>query len=58
MVYAHALKARGKEIVVHTYPGGHHALATEDKIRHIEMTVAFFDRALGDDAPPRSLERG
>jgi dipeptidyl aminopeptidase/acylaminoacyl peptidase len=55
MVYAHALKARGKEIVVHTYPGGHHALATEDKIRHIEMTVAFFDRALGDDAPSRSL---
>ena len=53
MVYAHALKARGKEIVVHTYPGGHHALATEDKIRHIEMTVAFFDRALGDGAPSR-----
>jgi dienelactone hydrolase len=54
MVYAHALKARGREIEVHTYPGGHHALATEDKLRHIEMTIAFFDRALGDGAPARS----
>jgi dienelactone hydrolase len=55
MVYAHALKARGREIEVHTYPGGHHALATDDKIRHIEMTIAFFDRALGERAPRRAV---
>ena len=55
MVYAHALKVRGREVVVHTYPGGHHALATEDKIRHVEMTIDFFDRALGAGAPARDL---
>ncbi|HSL11860.1 MAG TPA: prolyl oligopeptidase family serine peptidase [Actinomycetota bacterium] len=54
MVYAHALKVRGRHVDVHTYPGGHHALATEQKLRHIEMTIAFFDRALGDAAPARS----
>ena len=55
MVYAHALKIRGRAIEVHTYPGGHHALATEDKIRHIEMTIAFFDHALGDGMPARNV---
>lgn len=53
MVYAHGLAARGREVEVHTYPGGHHALATEEKLRHLETIVAFFDRALGPDAPTR-----
>jgi len=52
MVYAHALKVRGREVVVHTYPGGHHALATEQALRHIEMTMAFFRQRLEGSEPP------
>jgi dienelactone hydrolase len=44
MVYAHALKVRGRPVEVHTYPGGHHANDVEERIRHIEMIVGFFRR--------------
>lgn len=47
MVYAHALRVRGREVDVHLYPGGHHANDVEEQIRHIELTMAFFDRHIG-----------
>ena len=49
MVYAHALRARGHEVDVHLYGGGHHALrgGGEDRPR------AHDDRLL--PAPPRRL---
>ncbi len=46
MVFAHALKLRGREVEVHTYPGGHHALRIDERIRHIEMTMDFFRRRI------------
>ena len=48
MVYAHALRARGHEVDVHLYAGGHHALQVEEKIAHARLTIDFFLRHLGD----------
>jgi dipeptidyl aminopeptidase/acylaminoacyl peptidase len=42
MIYAHALRVRGKPVTVHTYPGGHHANDVEERIRHVAMIVDFF----------------
>lgn len=44
MTYAHGLRARGKEVEVHLYPGGHHANDMGEQIRHVEMTMDFFAR--------------
>ena len=46
MVYAHALRARGHEVDVHLYAGGHHALQVEEKIAHARSTIDFFRRRL------------
>jgi dipeptidyl aminopeptidase/acylaminoacyl peptidase len=46
MVYAHALRARGRDVEVHLYGGGHHALEVEEKIAHARMTIDFFRRHL------------
>ncbi|GIU97944.1 MAG: peptide hydrolase [Actinomycetota bacterium] len=46
MVYAHALRLRGREVELHTYPGGHHALSIEETVRHVELVVDFFRRHL------------
>jgi dienelactone hydrolase len=46
MVYAHALRARGHDVDVHLYGGGHHALEVEEKIAHARMTIDFFRRHL------------
>ena len=46
MVYAHALRVRGKPVAVHLYPGGHHANDVAERIRHIELIVEFFRRHL------------
>jgi dipeptidyl aminopeptidase/acylaminoacyl peptidase len=45
MAYAVALRALGKPVELHLYPGGHHASATEERIRHVELAVGFFARA-------------
>jgi dipeptidyl aminopeptidase/acylaminoacyl peptidase len=42
MVYAHALRARGHEVDVHLYGGGHHALEVEEKIAHARRSIDFF----------------
>ncbi len=47
MVYAHALKLRGKEVQVHLYPGGHHAGAAAERILHVELMLKFLRRHLG-----------
>ncbi|MEA2580168.1 MAG: hypothetical protein QOE83_1060 [Actinomycetota bacterium] len=44
MVYAHALKRLGKEVDVHTYPGGHHANDAAEQIRHVELILDFLKR--------------
>jgi dipeptidyl aminopeptidase/acylaminoacyl peptidase len=44
MVFAHALRVRGREVEVHLYPGGHHANDIEEQIRHVEMTMDWFGR--------------
>jgi len=46
MTYAHALRARNHPTEVHLYPGGHHANAVDEKIRHVELTMSFFGRYL------------
>jgi dipeptidyl aminopeptidase/acylaminoacyl peptidase len=51
MVYAHALKARGREVDVHLYPGGHHANDVDEQIAHVELMLSFLGRHLG--ANPR-----
>ncbi|HYY08718.1 MAG TPA: prolyl oligopeptidase family serine peptidase [Actinomycetota bacterium] len=50
MVYAHALRARDREVDVHLYPEGHHAMKVEDRIAHTRMTIDFFRRHLSDGA--------
>jgi dipeptidyl aminopeptidase/acylaminoacyl peptidase len=44
MIYAHALRVRGKAVEVHTQAGGHHANDVTERIRHIELIVDFFRR--------------
>ena len=44
MTYAHGLRARGKTVEVHLYPGGHHANDMAEQIRHVEQTMGFFAR--------------
>jgi dipeptidyl aminopeptidase/acylaminoacyl peptidase len=44
MTYAHGLRARGKTVEVHLYPGGHHANDMAEQIRHVELTMGFFAR--------------
>jgi dipeptidyl aminopeptidase/acylaminoacyl peptidase len=46
MTYAHALLARGHEVDVHLYGGGHHALEVEEQIAHARLTIDFFRRRL------------
>ena len=46
MVYAHALRARGREVEVHRYAAGHHATAIDERIAHTRMTIDFFLRHL------------
>jgi dipeptidyl aminopeptidase/acylaminoacyl peptidase len=50
MVYAHALKARGREVDVHVYPGGHHANEVAEQVVHVELMLDFLARHLGADA--------
>jgi len=47
MVYAHALRARGREVDVHLYPGGHHANEVDEQIAHVELMLDFLRRHLG-----------
>lgn len=47
MVYAHALRARGREVEVHLYPGGHHANDVDEQIAHVELMLDFLRRHLG-----------
>ena len=47
MVYAHALRARDHPVDVHLYASGHHANDIDELIRHMELSLAFFERALG-----------
>ena len=49
MVYAHALRARGREVDVHLYPGGHHANDVDEQIAHVELMLDFLRRHLGTD---------
>ncbi len=51
MVYAHALRARGREVDVHLYAGGHHATAVDERIAHARITIDFFRRHLGRQPP-------
>jgi dipeptidyl aminopeptidase/acylaminoacyl peptidase len=46
MVYAHALRARGHEVDLHLYGGGHHAMEVEEKISHARRTIDFFRQHL------------
>jgi dienelactone hydrolase len=46
MVYAHALLARGHDVDVHLYDGGHHALLVEERIAHARRSIDFFKRHL------------
>jgi dienelactone hydrolase len=47
MVYAHALRARGREVDVHLYPGGHHANDVDEQIAHVQLMLDFLGRHLG-----------
>ena len=47
MTYAHALRARNHPVEVHLYGAGHHANDVDERIRHVELTMAFFGRFLG-----------
>ena len=47
MTYAHALRARNHPVEVHLYGAGHHANDVDEQIRHVELTMAFFGRYLG-----------
>jgi dipeptidyl aminopeptidase/acylaminoacyl peptidase len=42
MTYAHGLRARGREVEVHTYPGGHHANDVAEQILHVRLTMDHF----------------
>ena len=53
MTYAVALKALGKSVELHLYPGGHHANATEEQVIHVELTTGFFERAIAAIPAPR-----
>jgi len=44
MIYVHALLVRSKPVEVHLYPGGHHANAIDEQIRHVELIVEFLRR--------------
>ena len=44
MIYAHALRVRGREVEVHLYPGGHHANDVDEQIRHVELMLDFMRR--------------
>ena len=46
MVYAHALRVRGREVAVHLYPEGHHTNDVTEQIRHVELAMDFFRRRL------------
>jgi dipeptidyl aminopeptidase/acylaminoacyl peptidase len=47
MVYAHALRARGREVEVHLYAGGHHANDVDEQIAHVRLMLEFLERHLG-----------
>jgi len=47
MVYAHALRARGREVDVHLYPGGHHTNDIDEQIAHVQLMLDFLERHLG-----------
>jgi dienelactone hydrolase len=42
--FTDALRARGIEVEVSMYPAGHHANATDERIRHVERILEFFLR--------------
>lgn len=44
--FTEALRDRGVEVEVYMYPAGHHANATAEKVRHVEMILDFFLRRL------------
>jgi dipeptidyl aminopeptidase/acylaminoacyl peptidase len=46
ITYYVSLKARGHDVRLHTYAGGHHANAVEERIKHVELVVDFFRRYL------------
>ncbi len=46
MTYAHALRARGREVEVHLYPSGHHANDVDEQIAHVRLALDFFARHL------------
>jgi dipeptidyl aminopeptidase/acylaminoacyl peptidase len=52
MVYAHALRARDREVDVHLYPSGHHAMEVEERIAHTGMTIGFFRRQMSGSTDP------
>jgi dipeptidyl aminopeptidase/acylaminoacyl peptidase len=41
-----ALRARGVDVEVITYGGGHHANAIEQKVAHMSAMLRFFERTL------------
>ncbi|MEP6476740.1 MAG: prolyl oligopeptidase family serine peptidase [Actinomycetota bacterium] len=52
MVYAHALRARRHPVDVYLYAAGHHANDVNEKIRHMELALAFFAQHVPADATP------
>jgi dipeptidyl aminopeptidase/acylaminoacyl peptidase len=46
MVYAHALRRRGRHVEVHLYPEGHHAPRVEERLRQVEVVLDFLARCL------------
>jgi dipeptidyl aminopeptidase/acylaminoacyl peptidase len=46
MTYAHALRARGREVEVHLYASGHHANDVAEQIAHVRLAMDFFTRHL------------
>ena len=46
MVYAHALRRRGRRVEVHLYPEGHHAPRVQERVRQAEVVVDFLRRCL------------
>jgi dienelactone hydrolase len=42
--FTDALRARGVDVEVYMYPTGHHANATDERVRHVEMIRGFFLR--------------
>jgi dienelactone hydrolase len=51
MVFAHALRARHHPVEVHLYRAGHHANDVGEMIRHMELSLDFFRRALDGPDP-------